>query len=128
MPIKHINCTFQEGNKIFIEKGGKTQRKPHTLLCCLRKTINQCRKLKSVHEEHLVERQRTKVETSSLRTLEIIFFFFLTLFALGGSPTPHPISSRPHFVCKFSRHGSSSPVTSKGGHKIVISLTVTFNR
>ncbi len=36
------------------------------------------------------------------------FFFFLIVFALGGSPTPHPISSRPHFVCKFSRHGSSS--------------------
>ncbi len=36
------------------------------------KTINQWRKLKSVHEEHLVERQRTKVETSSLRTLEIM--------------------------------------------------------
>jgi hypothetical protein len=34
------------------------------------------------------------------------------VFALGGSPTPHPISSRPHFVCKFSYHGSSSPVTS----------------
>jgi hypothetical protein len=32
------------------------------------------------------------------------FFFFLIVFALGGSPTPHPISSRPHFVCKFSRH------------------------
>jgi hypothetical protein len=40
------------------------------------------------------------------------FFFFLIVFALGGSPTPHPISSRPQFVCKFSRHGSSSPVTS----------------
>ncbi len=25
------------------------------------------------------------------------FLFFKTLFALGGSPTPHPISSRPHF-------------------------------
>ncbi len=41
----------------------------------------------------------------------IKFFFFFIIFALGGSPTPHPISSRPHFVCKFSRHGSSSPVT-----------------
>ncbi len=36
--------------------------------------------------------------------------FFFYVFALGGSPTPHPISSRPYFVCKFSRHGSSSPV------------------
>ncbi len=26
----------------------------------------------SLHEEHLVERQRTKVETSSLRTLKIM--------------------------------------------------------
>ncbi len=26
------------------------------------------------------------------------FFFFLIVFALGGSPTPHPISSRPHFL------------------------------
>ncbi len=25
------------------------------------------------------------------------FFFFLIVFVLGGSPTPHPISSRPHF-------------------------------
>jgi hypothetical protein len=40
------------------------------------------------------------------------YFYFYIVFALGGSPTPHPISSRPHFVCKFSRHGSSSPVTS----------------
>jgi hypothetical protein len=39
-------------------------------------------------------------------------FFFKIVFALGGSPAPHPISSRPHFVRKFSRHGSSSPVTS----------------
>jgi hypothetical protein len=43
---------------------------------------------------------------------KIFFFFFLIVFALGRSPTPHPISSRPHFVCKFSRRGSSSPVTS----------------
>jgi hypothetical protein len=35
-------------------------------------------------------------------------FFFLTLFALGGSPTPHPISSRPHF-CMGPVH--LSPVT-----------------
>jgi hypothetical protein len=28
---------------------------------------------------------------------KIEIFFFLTLFALGGFPTPHPISSRPHF-------------------------------
>ena len=34
-------------------------------------------------------------------------FFLKTLFALGGSPTPHPISSRPHFVCKFSRQRST---------------------
>ncbi len=32
---------------------------------------------------------------------KIIIFFFLIVFALGGSPTPHPISSRPHFVCKL---------------------------
>ncbi len=25
----------------------------------------------------------------------------------GGSPTPHPFSSRPHFVCKFSRQRST---------------------
>ncbi len=28
--------------------------------------------MKFVHEQHLVERQKTKVETSSLRTLEIM--------------------------------------------------------
>ncbi len=26
----------------------------------------------------------------------------IILFVQGGSPTPHPFSSRPHFVCKFS--------------------------
>ncbi len=51
-----------------------------------------------------------KILTQNL--MRIIFnLFFIIVFALGGSPTPHPISSRPHFVCKFSRHGSSSPVT-----------------
>jgi hypothetical protein len=40
------------------------------------------------------------------------FFFFLKFFCVGGSPPPPPIAPRPHFVCKFSRHGSSSPVTS----------------
>ncbi len=29
------------------------------------------------------------------------------IFAQGGSPTPHPFSSRPHFVCKFSRQRST---------------------
>jgi hypothetical protein len=32
---------------------------------------------------------------------------FLIMFAQGGSPTPHPFSSRPHFVCKFSRQRST---------------------
>jgi hypothetical protein len=31
----------------------------------------------------------------------------IILFAQGGSPTPHPFSSRPHFVCKFSRQMST---------------------
>ena len=35
------------------------------------------------------------------------FFFLIILFAQGGSPTPHPFSSRPHFVCKFSRQRST---------------------
>ncbi len=50
----------------------------------------------------------------------IYIYFFLIVFALGGSPTPHPISSRPHFVCKFSRHGSSSPVTSHLAPSIMV--------
>ncbi len=29
------------------------------------------------------------------------------VFVQGGSPTPHPFSSRPHFVCKFSRQRST---------------------
>ncbi len=32
----------------------------------------------------------------------LYLFFKIILFAQGGSPTPHPFSSRPHFVCKFS--------------------------
>ena len=43
---------------------------------------------------------------------KLFFFSSKIVFALGGSPTSHPISSRPHFVCKFSRHGSSSLVAS----------------
>ncbi len=40
------------------------------------------------------------------------FFYFFYVFRWAG-PRPHiPFPSRPHFVCKFSRHGSSSPVTS----------------
>ncbi len=30
------------------------------------------------------------------------------MFVQGGSPTPHPFSSRPHFVCKFSRQRSTN--------------------
>jgi hypothetical protein len=56
------------------------------------------------------------VQILQLSSRNFLFFyfylFFKIVFALGGSPTPHPISSRPHFVCKFSHHGSSSPVTS----------------
>ncbi len=29
-------------------------------------------------------------------------FFNIIVFEQGGSPTPHPFSSRPPFVCKFS--------------------------
>ncbi len=29
------------------------------------------------------------------------------MFVQGGSPAPHPFSSRPHFVCKFSRQRST---------------------
>ncbi len=29
------------------------------------------------------------------------------VFVQGGSPTPHLFSSRPHFVCKFSRQRST---------------------
>jgi hypothetical protein len=32
---------------------------------------------------------------------------FISVFVQGGSPTPHPFSSRPHFVCKFSRQRST---------------------
>ncbi len=34
-------------------------------------------------------------------------FSIIILFVQGGSPTPHPFSSRPHFVCKFSRQRST---------------------
>ncbi len=30
-------------------------------------------------------------------------FFLIIVFVQGGSPTPHPFSSRPHFVCKLGR-------------------------
>ncbi len=33
----------------------------------------------------------------------LLIFFLIIVFVQGGSPTPHPFSSRPHFVCKFSR-------------------------
>jgi hypothetical protein len=38
---------------------------------------------------------------------------FFIVFVQGGSPTPHPFSSRPHFVCKFSRQRSNENYTSK---------------
>ena len=60
----------------------------------------------------LLPEERQLAVALVLAGIIFFFFFFLIVFALGGSPTPHPISSRPHFVCKFSRHGSSSPVTS----------------
>ncbi len=40
-------------------------------------------------------------------------FFFILLFLRLGGPRPHiPFPPDLIFVCKFSRHGSSSPVTS----------------
>jgi hypothetical protein len=32
----------------------------------------------------------------------------IIVFVQGGSPTPHPLSSRPHFVCKFIRQRSTN--------------------
>ncbi len=31
----------------------------------------------------------------------------IIVFVQGGSPTPHPFSSRPHFVCKLRRQRST---------------------
>jgi hypothetical protein len=53
--------------------------------------------------------------------------FLKIVFALGGSPTSHPISYRPHFVCKFSRHGSSSPVTWPQALRYWYSLTLLMH-
>jgi hypothetical protein len=54
------------------------------------------------------------------------FFFLNNCFVLDGYPTPHPISSRPHFVCKFSRQGSSSPVTSHLSPSITVLVFPDF--
>ncbi len=58
------------------------------------------------------------------KTFFIFFYFLLFLHWAGPRPHkgPHPISSRPHFVCKFSRHGSSSPVTSHVAPSITVSV------
>ncbi len=60
-----------------------------------------------------VGKERLNRVVTKLKVRSFISFkhFFYIVFALGGSPTPHPISSQPHFVCKFIRQGSSSPVT-----------------
>ncbi len=34
-------------------------------------------------------------------------FFKIIVFVQGGSLTPHPFSSQPHFACKFSRQRST---------------------
>jgi hypothetical protein len=38
---------------------------------------------------------------------DTILFYIIFLFVQGGSPTPHPFSSQPRFVCKFSRQRSN---------------------
>ena len=38
---------------------------------------------------------------------ELEYLLIIIVFVQGGSPTPHPFSSRPHFVCKFSRQRST---------------------
>jgi len=49
-----------------------------------------------------------KIPAKKLNPRDIQKYFFLNnLFVQGGSPTPHPFSSRPHFVCKFSRQRST---------------------
>ncbi len=45
---------------------------------------------------------------------------------MGGSPTPHPISSRPHFVCKFSRHGDNPSVLRPGSPSITVLVFPDF--
>jgi hypothetical protein len=37
----------------------------------------------------------------------LFFYFLIIVFVQGRSPTPHPFSSRPHFVCQFSRQRST---------------------
>jgi hypothetical protein len=64
--------------------------------------------------QHQLTLARTPAESvqSTGYLVLYIFFFFLTLFALGGSRPHIPFPPVLIFVCKFSHHGSSSPVTS----------------
>jgi hypothetical protein len=41
------------------------------------------------------------IKTKNCFSLKQEILIFFIVFAFGGSPTSHPISSRPHFVCKF---------------------------
>ncbi len=58
-------------------------------------------------------------------SLSCVHFFFM--FSRWAGPRPHiPFPSRPHFVCKFSRHGSSSPVTSHLAPSITVLVLPDF--
>ncbi len=47
------------------------------------------------------------VECERTLSLALCLSKYIIVFVQGGSPTPHPFSSRPHFVCKFSRQRST---------------------
>ncbi len=55
------------------------------------------------------------------------FYFFKNICLRWAGPQPHiPFPSRPHFVCKFSRHGDNLSVLRPGSSSIIVLVFPDF--
>ncbi len=65
-----------------------------------------CFTIPAVGESEICGIEMTVVSIPAVREGGIGNYKYI-IFVQGGSPTPHPFSSRPHFVFKFSHQRST---------------------